>query len=687
MGDEMTKTKSAISRLRFLLLGYGALHAAAIGAQVYPLEYFALREVVNNVTVSPDGERVAMLKILSRTGDPILHIYDSDDMDADPLVVDADPMEIVGYRWASDRHVVLQFRQQVRNRLQGQEGSVFGYRLAVLDVIDETFDDFETNTAPQIENVLQGKPNEIIVSEREGIDNSVGVREAFRPRAYYTVNLERGTKQLLIRGRFDLARIYFDSDGNPRVARGFDIGTRDYLVYYRDPGENSWREVYRWTEDQFEGFFFEEVIGLDDSVPGNILMLALNGDDKLGLWSFNPETKTFDELIYRRSDVDVYGVRYHSNSWTYPDRVTAVSYFKDNLHFEYFDEIEGATFNQLEQLVPHAHYVSISSRSREGDTMVVRNVGPRDPGTYYLLHNGEFEFLGSTQPLLDSDELADVEYIQYTARDGRPMATFVTIPNTGEPPYPTVVMPHGGPFVREFVLFDEWAQMLANNGYMVVQPQFRMSLGYGFDHFMSSIVDEDESGLMVSQAGRKMQDDKDDAALHLVEMGLADPDRMAMYGWSYGGYAALIAASRTPQNLPVRHRRRRGLRLRHIRQRHDAGARAHRRHESPSGRLSIWRGATRAGSRKGQRAAPVDPRQPGFPGAAQAGPAIPGRARPGGQGLQVRGTGGRRPLLQHALLRAPDRALHFDYRLPSERLRQHERGRGSGQQRELGTTT
>ena len=541
------KIRLVISGLLFLFLGYGAVHVVAADAEVYPLEYFALREVVNNVTVSPDGERLAMLKILSRTGDPILHVYNTDDLDADPLVVNADPMEIIGYRWASDRHVVLQFRQQVRNRLQGQEGSVYAYRLAILDVIDETFDDFETDTAPFVENVLEGQPNEIIVSEQEGFDNSVGVREAYRPRAYYTVNLERGTKQLLIRGRLDLGRIFFDSDGNPRFAQGFDRRTRDYIVYYRDAGENSWRDVWRWTEDEFEGFFFEDVIGLDDSVPGNILLRALNGDDKLGLWSFNPETNTFDELIYRRSDVDVYGVRYHSNSWTYPDRITAVSYFKDNFQFEYFDEIEGATFNQLEQLVPYAHYVSITSRSREGNTMVVRNVGPRDPGTYYLLHDGQFEFLGSTQPLLDSEQLADVDYIPYTARDGRPMVTFVTIPNTGEPPYPTVVMPHGGPFVREVVLFDEWAQMLANNGYMVVQPQFRMTLGYGYDHFMSSIVDDSASGLMVSQAGRKMQDDKDDAALHLVEMGLADPDRMAMYGWSYGGYAALIAASRTPQ--------------------------------------------------------------------------------------------------------------------------------------------
>jgi dipeptidyl aminopeptidase/acylaminoacyl peptidase len=283
----------------------------------------------------------------------------------------------------------------------------------------------------------------------------------------------------------------------------------------------------------------EPIVGLDPSVPGNVLLKAFNGDDKIGLWSYDLKTKEFEELLYRRSDVDVYGVRYHSNTWQRPQEVVAVSYFKDNFHFEYFDEVEGAAYRQLEELIPGAHYVSITSRSRDGQSLVARNLGPKDPGTYYLLHNGEFKAVGSEQPLLEPDKLADVEYFQYEARDGTQLAGFLTLPNA-EPPYPTVVMPHGGPHVLEVVLYDEWAQVLANNGYMVVQPQYRMSHGYGYEHFTSAFMEG-------SQAGRMMQDDKDDAVLHLIEAGLTDPDRVAMYGWSYGGYAALIAASREPQ--------------------------------------------------------------------------------------------------------------------------------------------
>lgn len=511
---------------------------SAQATEPYPLEYFALREVVNDVSVSPDGERVAMLKILSREGNPILHIYDSDDLEGEPFVVNSDPMEITSYYWADDDYIVLTLRQRSRDMVKGQEESVFDYMLAILDVEKKQFDDFEA-AQPRVENLLANVPGKIIVSEQPGMDENLTTEQAFRPRAYYELDLERGSMKLLIRGKWDLAQIAFDADGNPRMARGYDVGEHEFVFFYRDPGEKKWRDVYRVSEDNFE-LWHEDILGFDPAVPGNILMTAFNGDDKMGLWSFNTRTKQFDELLYRRSDVDVYGVRAHSNYWAHPDEATAVSYFKDNFHFEYFDEIEGATFKQLEELIPYAHYVTIPSRSRDGNTLIARNLGPRDPGTYYLYRNGEFKTVGSRQPLLDPEELADVEYMTYKARDGKKLATFVTIPNVGEPPYPTVVMPHGGPHVREIVLYDEWAQMLANNGYMVVQPQFRMSMGYGFEHFTSAFMNG-------SQAGRMMQDDKDDAVLHLVKEGLADPDRLAMYGWSYGGYAALIAASRTPQ--------------------------------------------------------------------------------------------------------------------------------------------
>lgn len=514
----------------------------AEASEPYPLEYFALRAVTSNVTVSPDGKRVAMLKILTRTGNPILHIYDTDDLDGDAFVVNADPMEITSYYWADDEYIVLTLRQRVRDMVKGPEDSVYAGRIAILDLVNEKFDDFDA-AAPRVENILEGVPGKIIISEQPGMDQDLSLAEAFRPRAYYEMDLKKGTKQLLIRGKIDVGQIEFDSKGNPRVARGYDARTKDSLHLYRDPGEKDWEIVYRVKEDDVEqpyAWWYGEFLGFDDAIPGNLLVLAFNGDDKRGLWSFNPKTKTFDELLYRRSDVDVSGVRFHSNSWAYPDRVTAVSYSIDKHYFEYFDELEGATYRQLEELIPNAHYVRITSRSKDGDTLVAQNAGPHDPGTYYLYNKGEFKVIGSQQPLFDSDDLADVEYMVYEARDGRKIPAFVTMPK-GEGPFPLIVLPHGGPHVSETIIYSEWPQMLANNGYLVIQPQYRMSMGHGLDHFTSGILQGH------SEMGRKMQDDKDDGALYLIEQGLADPDRVAMFGWSYGGYAALVAASRTPQ--------------------------------------------------------------------------------------------------------------------------------------------
>jgi dipeptidyl aminopeptidase/acylaminoacyl peptidase len=480
-----------------------------------------------------------MLKILTKTGNPILHIYDADNLDKDPFVIDSDPMEIRAYYWASDEHIVLTLRQKVRNKIDGQNQGVYEFRIAILDVQNQKFEGFDA-ASPVVENLLPNKPYKIIISEQPGLDDSPGLREAFRPRAYYEMDLRRGTKKLLIRGKLSMGQIYFDADGNPRLARGFDRSEQDYLFYYRDVGSKEWIEGYRINDDSWDIWVGDDVVGLDDSIPGNVLLLAHNGDDKQGLWSYNPRTKSFDELLYRRSDVDVYGLRLHSNTWAKQDQVAAVSYYKDKFHYEYFDKDEEALYAQLEQLIPNSLYVSVPSRSRDGNTLVARNQGPRDPGTYYLYKNNEILVVGREQPLVNPDDLADVKYISYKARDGRKIPAFVTVPNSGKRPYPLIVLPHGGPHVREVVLYNEWAQMLANNGYMVLQPQYRMSLGYGMEHFQSAFING-------SEGGRKMQDDKDDGAQYLVEKGFADADRMAMFGWSYGGYAALVAASRTPQ--------------------------------------------------------------------------------------------------------------------------------------------
>ena len=509
---------------------------SAAGPAPYPLDYFAMRPVVGNVRLSPDGNYLALMKIPSKQANPIIEVYDAGDLSKDPFRMNAEPMEITGFYWVGDTDIVFQARQRVRDKIEGFNRGVYDFKLGTVNVETQKVKAFE-DLGLNVEHVLPDKPNKVIVSMVEGSDEGLGGR-AYRPRAYFEMDLRRGSKKLLIRGKIALANISFDAEGNPWLARGYDPASRELIWYWRSPGSKEWKEFRREHEDGLEFYPFA-VVGQDPDMPGHALVIARNGHDTEGLWSYDMANQAFGELIMRHPRVDIAVVRGHSNAWTHPNTVVGVGYVTDKTHMVYLDPDEEALHKQLEGLIPNAHDVRALSRSRDGNTLVVTNNGPRDPGTYYLIKAGKVGNIGGRQPLLEYDRLADVEFVRFKARDGTDIPAYVTIPH-GEPPYPLVVMPHGGPFARDGGGYDEWAQVLANHGYLVMQPQFRGSTGFGLALQQAAY----ENG---GQEGRKMQDDKDDAAKYVVERGLADPDRMAMYGWSYGGYSALVAASRTPQ--------------------------------------------------------------------------------------------------------------------------------------------
>ena len=511
---------------------------AEVSAAPYPLDYWARRSAVSGVSLSPDGSQFALARILERGGNPIIELYNSDNLDKEPIRIDSSPMEILpGVSWIDDDVFLFTARQQVRDQIEGFNQGVYDYKNAIYDTSKKKLGQIRQDYF-QVEGLLPNKPNKILISTTEGIpDGMQAIAKTIRPRAYWEYDTKRNRKKLLMRGKISLGNIRFDRDGNAITALGFKAASDEFVYYWRPAGTKDWEEMYRIHEDSFESF---SVSGQDPTAENHFFVIAHNGFDKAGIWSYDAKNKKFSDLIYRRNDVDVRGLVYHSNRLTKTDDITGVSWCKDKCYREFFDPSEEALYRQLETLVPNAGRVSVSGRSFDGNTLIVANNSPRDPGTYFLIRNGKVSKISGRKPYLEHDQLAPVEYVEYKARDGQDIGGYVTIPR-GEGPFPLIVMPHGGPFVEETVYYhDEWAQMLANNGYMVLQPQYRGSLKYGLEFYKSAFING-------SEAGYAMQDDKDDGALHLVKTGLADPDRIAMFGWSYGGYAALIAASREDQ--------------------------------------------------------------------------------------------------------------------------------------------
>ena len=182
--------------VRLVLMLVAALVTESLLAAPYPLDYWARRSAVRNVELSPDGKFMGMLKTPARGENPIIEIYKTDDLDAEPFRLNASPMEIIGYDWVDDGNLVLQARQQVRDQIDGFNRGIYEYRIALVDVVNKTLEEFDERDASVV-NVLPDKPGKILISFSEGGRESVGakIQEAFRPRAYWELDLNRGSKK------------------------------------------------------------------------------------------------------------------------------------------------------------------------------------------------------------------------------------------------------------------------------------------------------------------------------------------------------------------------------------------------------------------------------------------------------------------------------------------------------------
>ena len=506
-----------------------------------PVDAWALRNVVNAVQISPDGKHILVHVNPTKDGEYLLQIYKAEDLSKPYRTLNANPMEIISASWVNNNFIFGTAWQVNRKRVKGPEEDIRDYRTYSYDLSKNKFVPVDGQFG--IVNTLPAEPDTVLVGGGNAIPDSSGVDpfQAFRPRAYYRYNLTTGRRKLVMKGTSKFPTAFFDNEGNPRYAQTQDRATNKLKTYYRKPGDGSWTQFgAEYDLDKHENLYrvlggVHGLVGFKHDDPNiGYIVDNPNGEDKAALWEFDFATGQFGQKIFQDENADVMTTGLHSIPGR--DTLAYAQYPGAKWERHWFDEGEKALYKALEEQIPYAHQVSITSRSRDGNRMIVTNRGPHDPGSFWLVKEGKLAKLGSRNPLLNQENLADVEYVRYPSRDGKTIPGYVTKPK-GEGPFPLVVMPHGGPHVSEVVGYDEWGQLLASAGYMVLQPGYRMTVGWGKEHF--------DGGY--GEHGGKMQDDKDDGALFLVEQGMVDPDRIAMFGWSYGGYAALVSLTREEQ--------------------------------------------------------------------------------------------------------------------------------------------
>ncbi len=217
-----------------------------------------------------------------------------------------------------------------------------------------------------------------------------------------------------------------------------------------------------------------------------------------------------------------------------------IRFLREAWETHWLDPVVQQTQRRVDAALPATNNLLSCGECRGADNVLITSSADRSPPVYRLMRGGTgaIEPVAASRPWIKPGEMATVDLVRLKARDGLELPVWVTRPKGRSGPLPTVVLVHGGPWVRGSQwTWDAEAQFLASRGYLVLQPEFRGGTGFGQRHFRAGW----------KQWGLAMQDDLADAALWAVQQGDADPKRIAIAGASYGGYATLMGLIRHPE--------------------------------------------------------------------------------------------------------------------------------------------
>jgi len=318
-----------------------------------------------------------------------------------------------------------------------------------------------------------------------------------------------------------------DHAGVVRMAIKTD-GT-DQVVYYRATEKAPFTEYMRTS---FKDSWYPLMFTFDNA--NLIVAHNLDGRDKTAVVEWDLAAKKETKLIFENADNDVSDVSYSRKRQV----LTMVTWTgaKEQRHF--LDAETKALYDKLAPKFEGYEYWVYGENDDETMFMVWAG-SDRQPGKYFFYDavNDKLEHVATLRPWINEEHMAEMKPISYKSRDGLTIHGYLTLPKGREAKnLPVVINPHGGPWARDQWGFNPEVQLFANRGYAVLQMNFRGSTSYGREFWTKSF----------KQWGKTMQDDITDGVEWLKSQGIADPDRIAIYGGSYGGYATLAGITFTP---------------------------------------------------------------------------------------------------------------------------------------------
>ena len=484
-----------------------------------PLEVFAELPRLEGPQLSPDGRSMAVKAAVH--GREVLAVEPLFG-DAQPVLAGSDPaVDIDDWRWVGNGWLAIGV---------GSEQDVLGTDMYVTRVIGMSADMSKVNridwsskgqSADVIWVAHDGSPH-VLMSEQTSVFSDEG---GFYP-TVYDVDLSTGRTRAVTAGRTNVFQWFPDADGTLRMGYRFDDDSHLSELLYRADTRHGFDAIEKSTSVDDDLAIPEAVapdgsaIVLDDSSGRAAVYQTKLPDLSLGKMIYGSPRYDVDDVVLDAAGTGIDGIAITEAAprviWLNP------------------------TFKTLQDLLDKrlgAGNSRIISWSQDRTHLLVHVGGPSQAGALYFWDtaDGTLQFLGWYNETLKNATLSPVTTIDYKARDGLSIEAMLTLPRGREAKnLPLIVMPHGGPQARDDEEWDWWVQFLAEQGYAVVQPNYRGSTGYGKAF--------EDAGL--GQWGLKMQDDLNDAVAYLVKQGVADPKRVCIAGASYGGYAAMRAAER-----------------------------------------------------------------------------------------------------------------------------------------------
>jgi dipeptidyl aminopeptidase/acylaminoacyl peptidase len=486
--------------------------AATSTAPLIPLKVLFGNPERTQPRLSPDGQRLAYIAPL----DGVLNVW------VGPVGSDAGGGAFEPVTRDTDRGIRLYFRAEDGSHLVylQDKGGDENWRLYAVDPATNRIRDLTPFENVQARPLEKNKrfPDELLVELN---------RRDPRLHDVHRLNLATGDLELVAENPGNVAGWVADVGMRVRGAlSAYPDGGFGLLV--RKTEEDDWHELLRWgPEDGLNsgpvGFSEDGArMFLKDSREANAARLV-----RLDLHTEEVE------ILAEDPEFDVSGVLVHPDT----REVQAATVTRARTEWIVFDEAVREDFAAIAKL--HPGDFAVVSRDRADENWLVTFTVDDGPVSYYAYDRGEKQgtHLFDNRPELKEYTLAPMEPVSFETRDGLKIHGYLTVPSAmGRKHLPMILNVHGGPWARDLWGYDPEAQWLANRGYACLQVNYRGSTGYG-KRFLNAGNRE---------WGAKMHDDLVDAVGWAVENGIADPERVAIYGGSYGGYAALVGATFTP---------------------------------------------------------------------------------------------------------------------------------------------